>query len=82
MIMRGLSGTSSPEVSGEPGTNRNYFLDNISFKISGFCIIFFKKILLFIRLIKRSKYKASILFEHSKVKITSQSFAILVKELL
>ena len=37
MIMRGLSGTSSPEASGESGdTNSNYFLDNISFKISGF----------------------------------------------
>ena len=36
MTIRGLSGTSSPEASGEPGTNRNYFLDNISFKISGF----------------------------------------------
>jgi hypothetical protein len=36
MTMRGFRGTSSPEASGEPGTNRNYFLDNISFKISGF----------------------------------------------
>ena len=80
IFLFGFCGTSSPEALGEPETHYNFLLDKISSKIDGFAITLLLKILLFILFIKFSRYSASSLVLQLKVRTTSQSSAILVKE--
>ena len=51
----GFGGASSPEASGEPGTDYDFLLDKISFKMDGSAMSLVLKILLFILLMKFSR---------------------------